>query len=152
MAVIIDVGEANDIHPRNKQDVGWRLAQYALHQTYGKTELVPCGPLYRSSKVEGNSIRITFDHVGGGLIVGLKEGLEPTKEAKDGQLQRFAIAGADKNWHWAESTIDGDTIVVKSPEVPEPLAVRYAYSMNPVGANLYNKEGFPASPFRTDDW
>ena len=152
MAVIIDVGEANDIHPRNKQDVGWRLAQYALHQSYGKTELVPCGPLYRSSKIEGNSIRITFDHVGGGLIVGLKEGLEPTKEIKDGQLQRFAIAGADKNWHWAESTIDGDTVVVKSPAVPEPLAVRYAYSMNPVGANLYNKEGFPASPFRTDDW
>ncbi len=152
MAVITDIGEATDIHPRNKQDVGWRLSQWALHQTYGKQELVPSGPLYKSHKVEGNSIRLSFDHVGSGLIVGEKSGLELTKEASDGKLQRFAVAGADKTWHWAEATIDGGDVIVKSAEVAEPVAVRYAFSMNPVGANLYNKEGIPASPFRTDDW
>jgi sialate O-acetylesterase len=152
MAVITDIGAANDIHPRNKQDVGDRLAQWALHRTYDKKDMVPCGPLYKSHKVEDGTIRITFDHVGGGLMVGKKDGLKPTAEVKDGQLKRFAIAGADKKWHWAEATIDGGTVVLKSPEVASPVAVRYAYSMNPLGANLYNKEGIPASPFRTDDW
>ena len=152
MAVITDIGDAKDIHPRNKQDVGWRLAQWALNQTYGKKDLVPAGPLYKSLQVEGNAIRIAFDHVGGGLIVGEKSGLEPTKEVPGGQLKRFAIAGADKKWYWAEATIDGATVVVKSPEVANPVAVRYGFSMNPAGANLYNKEGIPASPFRTDDW
>ncbi|MBM4089598.1 MAG: sialate O-acetylesterase [Planctomycetes bacterium] len=152
MAVIIDIGEAGDIHPRNKQDVGCRLAQWALHQTYGRKELVPCGPLFKSCQVEGNAIRVSFDHVGGGLMVGRKEGLQPTQEVAGGELKRFAIAGADKVWQWADATIDGNTVVVKSDAVPNPVAVRYAYSMNPEGANLYNKEGFPASPFRTDDW
>ncbi len=152
MAVITDIGQANDIHPRNKQDVGWRLAQWALHQTYGQKELVPCGPLYKGHKVEGGTIRLLFDHVGSGLMVGEKKGLEPTAEVDSGQLKRFAVAGADKKWHWAEATIDGDTVVVTSPQVADPVAVRYAYSMNPEGANLYNKEGIPASPFRTDDW
>ena len=85
-------------------------------------------------------------------MVGKKEGLAPTKHVKDGKLARFAIAGADKKWHWAEAVIDGDDVIVKSSEVPNPVAVRYAYSMNPAGANLYNQEGIPASPFRTDDW
>ena len=152
MAVIIDVGQANDIHPRNKQDVGSRLAQWALHQTYGKKDMVPCGPLFKSHKVEGSAIRLSFDHVGSGLMVGKKVGLEPTAAAPDGKLARFAIAGEDKKWHWADATIDGETIVVKSSEVANPVAVRYAFSMNPAGANLYNKEGIPASPFRTDDW
>ncbi len=152
MAVIIDIGEAKDIHPRNKQDVGARLAQWALHQTYGKSDLVPSGPLYKSHKVEGDSIRLTFDHVGSGLMVGIKEGLEPTKQDENGKLGRFSIAGEDKIWHWADATIEGDEIVVKSSEVPKPVAVRYAYSTNPVGANLYNKDGLPASPFRTDNW
>ncbi len=152
MAVIIDIGEAADIHPRNKQDVGTRLAHWALHQTYGRKDVVASGPLYKSHKVEGNAIRVSFDHVGGGLIVGKKEGLEPTNVVKDGKLERFAIAGADKKWHWAEATIDGKDVVVKSAEVAEPVAVRYAYSMNPLGANLYNAEGLPASPFRTDEW
>lgn len=152
MAVIIDIGEADDIHPRNKQDVGLRLSQWALHQTYGKQDIVPSGPLYKSHKVDGSQIRISFDHVGGGLIVGRKEGIKPTEQVKDGKLARFAIAGTDKKWHWAEATIDGDEIIVKSAEVANPVAVRYAYSMNPVGANLYNKDGLPASPFRTDDW
>lgn len=152
MAVIIDIGEANDIHPRNKQDVGSRLAQWALHQTYGQKDLVPSGPLFKSMKAYKNTIRLSFDHVGKGLMVGRKTGLSPTEEVKDGELKRFAIAGPDKKWHWATAKIDGDEVVVSSPEVPNPVAVRYAYSMNPTGANLYNKDGLPASPFRTDDW
>ena len=152
MAVITDIGAENDIHPRNKQDVGWRLSQWALHQTYGKKDLVPCGPLYKSHKSEGNSIRVSFDHVGGGLMVGQKEGLAPTKEVRDGKLGRFAIAGADKQWHWADAKIDGGDVVLTSSEVAKPVAVRYGFTMNPKGANLYNKDGIPASPFRTDDW
>ena len=152
MAVIIDIGQANDIHPRNKQDVGRRLAQWALHQTYRMQDVVPSGPLFRSHKVEGNTIRLSFDHVGSGLIVGKKAGLQATQEVPDGTLQRFAIAGKDRKWHWAEARIEGQTVVVTSPEVTSPVAVRYAYSMNPAGANLYNREGIPASPFRTDGW
>ncbi len=152
MAVIIDIGEAKDIHPRNKQDVGWRLSQWALHQTYDRADLVPCGPLYKGHQVEGNTIRVSFDHIGSGLIVGKKEGLSPTEEVVDGKLKRFAIAGKDKKWHWAEAKIDGNSIVLNSPKVAAPVAVRYAYSMNPEGANLYNKQGIPASPFRTDQW
>jgi sialate O-acetylesterase len=152
MAVTIDIGDAGDIHPRNKQDVGDRLAQWALHQTYGKSDIVPCGPLFKEMKVEGNTIRLSFDHVGKGLMVGTKSGLEPAKEAEGGKLARFAIAGEDKAWHWADATIDGNTVVVKSDKVEKPVAVRYAFSMNPAGANLYNKDGIPASPFRTDSW
>jgi sialate O-acetylesterase len=113
---------------------------------------VPSGPLFKGHKVEGRSIRLTFDNTGGGLIVGKKVGLEPTTEVKDGKLQRFAIAGEDKKWYWADAKIDGNTVVVNSSEVAKPVAVRYAYSMNPAGANLYNKEGIPTSPFRTDSW
>ena len=152
MAVITDIGAANDIHPRNKQDVGWRLAQWALHQTYGKKNVVPAGPLFKSQKVEGDSIRLSFNYVGKGLMVGKKTGLEPTMEVKAGKLSHFAIAGEDKKWFWAEATIDGETVVVKSSDVPKPVAVRYGYTMNPAKANLYNKEGIPASPFRTDSW
>lgn len=152
MAVITDIGEAGDIHPRNKQDVGHRLAQWALHQTYKMKDVVPSGPLYKSHKIDGSKIRISFDHIGSGLMVGQKTGLEPTVEIKDGTLKRFAIAGEDKKWVWAEAKIDGDEIIVSSPDVANPVAVRYAYTMNPQGANLYNKEGLPASPFRTDDW
>lgn len=152
MAVIIDIGEANDIHPRNKQDVGTRLAQWALHQTYGKKDLVPSGPLFNSQQIEDGQIRLSFKHVGSGLMIGKKTGLEPTVLVEDGKLARFAIAGEDKQWHWADAKIDGEDVVVSSPDVEKPVAVRYAWSMNPEGANLYNKEGFPASPFRTDDW
>ncbi len=152
MAVIIDIGEARDIHPKNKQDVGKRLANYALHQTYKLKDVVPAGPLYTGHKVEGNKIRLSFDYVGGGLMVGKKQGLKPTEQDKEGKLARFAIAGEDKVWHWANAEIDGDTVIVSSDQVAKPVAVRYAYSMNPAGANLYNKEGMPASPFRTDEW
>ncbi len=151
MAVIIDIGEANDIHPRNKQDVGTRLAKWALRDVY-KQDVVVSGPLYKDIKVEGDKVRILFDHVGSGLMVGEKEGLAPTKEASGSELQRFAIAGKDKKWQWAEAKIDGDSVLVWSDKVASPVAVRYAWSTNPAGANLYNKEGLPASPFRTDDW
>jgi len=155
MAVAIDLADAhnpNDIHPRNKQDVGGRLAQWALHQTYGKKNLVPTGPLYKSHKIKGNAVHLSFDHVGKGLMVGKKTKLEPTAEVKGGKLEHFAIAGEDKKWFWGEATIDGDTVVVKSSDVPKPVAVRYGFTMNPAKANLYNKDGIPASPFRTDLW
>jgi sialate O-acetylesterase len=153
MAVITDIGADRDIHPKNKQDVGGRLAAWALHQTYELSDVVPSGPMYKSIKVEKGAIRISFTKVsvGSGLMVGKKEGLKPTAQVTDGKLARFAISGADKVWHWADATIDGATVVVKSDKVAAPVAVRYAYSMNPKGANLYNKEGMPASPFRTDD-
>ena len=151
MAVITDIGQDNDIHPRNKQDVGARLARWALRDVGGK-DLVVSGPLYQGHSVEGSRIRLRFDHVGKGLMAGLKEGLEPSRNDAGAPLKRFAIAGEDRVWHWAEARIDGKTLLVSCPEVKSPLAVRYAYSMNPVGANLYNVEGLPASPFRTDDW
>ena len=152
MAVITDIGAANDIHPRNKQDVGQRLALWALRDV-AKKDVVPSGPLFKEIKIEGSTIRVQFEHAANGLIVGLrKNGLEPTTQVKDGTLKRFAIAGEDKQWHWADAKIDGDTVVVSSKEVAKPVAVRYAYTMNPEGANLYNKEGLPASPFRSDDW
>jgi sialate O-acetylesterase len=139
MAVTIDIGEANDIHPRNKQDVGKRLAQWALAKTYGK-EVVACGPLYKSMRVDGNKVVVDFDYVGGGLA------------ARDGgRLKGFAVAGADKKFVWAEAQIVGDTVAISSPEVESPAAVRYAWANNP-DCNLVNKAGLPASPFRTDDW
>ena len=150
-ASAIDIGDAGDIHPRNKFDVGERLALLALAGTYGR-EVESSGPLFRRLVVEGNVARVEFDHVGGGLMVGKKEGRAPTVEDASATLSRFAIAGEDRAWHWAEARIDGDTVVCTSPHVPRPVAVRYAHAMNPAGANLYNRAGLPASPFRTDDW
>jgi len=152
MAVIIDIGEARDIHPKNKQDVGGRLALWALAKDYGKKDLVHSGPLYKSMKVEGDKIRLSFDHVGSGLMVGNKDGKKPTEEVKNGELTWFSIADAEKKWHHAKAVIDGNTVVVSADGVKKPTAVRYAFTMNPEGCNLYNKEGLPASPFRTDDW
>ncbi|GIV19155.1 MAG: 9-O-acetylesterase [Armatimonadota bacterium] len=139
MAVAIDIGDANDIHPRNKQDVGKRLALNALAIAYGK-KVVYSGPVYERMKREGNAIRLYFKHVDGGLMT-------PNGEP----LKGFAIAGADRKFVWAEARIEGNTVVVQSPQVPEPVAVRYAWADNPV-CNLYNRAGLPASPFRTDDW
>ena len=139
MAVIIDIGDAKNIHPKNKQDVGKRLALWALARSYEK-ELVYSGPIYKLMKTKGNKIILYFDHVGGGLIAG---GDEP--------LKGFAIAGADRKFVWADARIDGDNIVVSSDEVSAPVAVRYAWADNPV-CNLYNDQRLPASPFRTDKW
>lgn len=152
MAVITDIGEANDIHPRNKQDVGARLALWALRDV-AKKDVTVSGPLYREMKSEPNGqIRLHFDHTGSGLMVGVKKGLNPTAVDDGGMLKRFAIAGEDRQWHWADAKIDGDTVLVSSAKVKQPVAVRYAWSMNPEGSNLYNTEGLPASPFRTDNW
>lgn len=153
MAVITDIGEAGNIHPKNKFDVGYRLALWALANDYGKKDLVYSGPLYKSLKVEGGKARLSFDHVGGGLLAAKKSSpqtIDPPKPVD--KLEGFAIAGADKKWVWATAVVDGKDIVVSSPEVKEPVAVRYGFSMNPIKANLYNKEGLPASPFRTDQW
>lgn len=139
MATIIDIGEADDIHPKNKQDVGRRLALWALAKTYGK-DLVYSGPLYKSMEIKGNRIVLHFDHVGGGLVAG---GGEP--------LKGFAIAGADRKFVWADARIEDDTVIVSSDQVAEPAAVRYAWADNPI-CNLTNKAGLPASPFRTDQW
>lgn len=140
MAVAIDIGESGDIHPKNKQEVGRRLALIARAQVYG--EQIPfSGPIYHSmKKVEGDKIRLTFDYVDGGLKA---EGAD--------ELKGFAIAGSDHKFHWAEARIVGDQVVVWSPAVPDPVAVRYAWAANPE-CNLYNKAGLPASPFRTDNW
>jgi sialate O-acetylesterase len=137
MAVAIDIGDANDIHPKNKQDVGKRLALWALAKTYGK-DVVYSGPLYQLMAVEGNKAILHFDHISGGLVAG---GGAP--------LKGFAIAGPDKKFVWADAK--SDTVVVSSDKVSEPVAVRYGWADNPV-CNLYNKAGLPASPFRTDDW
>jgi sialate O-acetylesterase len=153
MAGIIDIGEAGNIHPANKQDVGLRLALWALGNEYGRKNLIFCGPLFKSSRVEQGAIRVTFEHAGSGLMAGIKNGLDPVTENPEGVLKRFAIAGEDRQWHWADARIDGtDSVLVSSPSVPSPVAVRYAFSHNPEGCNLYNREGLPASPFRTDDW
>jgi sialate O-acetylesterase len=138
MATIIDVGEADDIHPQNKQDVGRRLSLWARH--YGGEKLVYSGPLYTRHSIEGNAIRIHFNHVGGGLTT-----------PEGASLKGFAIAGADQKFVWAEARIDGDTVVVSNANVTNPQSVRYAWADNPM-CNLYNKEGLPASPFRTDTW
>jgi sialate O-acetylesterase len=155
MAVIIDtvpLPERDDIHPRNKYDVGLRLALWALGRDYGQKQLEVSGPLFKSLKIEDGKARLAFDHIGSGLMVGKKEGRAPATENKGARLKSFAIAGADKKWFWADAVIEGKTVLVSSPEVKEPVAVRYAYQMNPDGANLYNREGLPASPFRSDDW
>ena len=138
-AVIIDIGEADDIHPKNKQDVGKRLALWALVKDYGR-ELVYSGPMYKCMKKDGSEIALSFDHVGGGLVA---KGGEP--------LKGFAIAGEDKKFVWADAKIEGDKVVVSSPDVADPVAVRYAWADNPI-CNLYNKEDLPACPFRTDEW
>jgi sialate O-acetylesterase len=152
MAVTIEVGDPRNIHPANKKDVGERLALWALAKDYGKKDLAYSGPMFREMKIDGGKARVTFDYATGALMIGKKSGGEPVVEDKDGKLKRFAIAGEDKKWVWADAVIEGDSVVVSSPEVPKPVAVRYAYSGNPEGANLYNKAGLPAAPFRTDDW
>ena len=148
---LADVREPGDIHPKNKRDAGERLALWALAKDYGKKDLVYSGPLYKEIKIEGNKIRIIFDSVGSGLTVASKKGFAPVVKEPQGKLKHFAIAGEDNKWAWANAVIDAKTVVVSSPEVPKPVAVRYAYTMSGDDCNLYNNEGLPASPFRTDD-
>jgi sialate O-acetylesterase len=137
MAVITDVGDPNDIHPKQKEPVGARLALAARRIAYGE-RIVHSGPIYRDMKVEGNKIVLTFRN-GGGLM------------AKDGELKGFTIAGEDKKFVNAQAEIQGNKVIVWSPQIEHPVAVRYGWANCPV-VNLYNKEGLPASPFRTDDF
>ena len=149
MAVLNDIGEAGDIHPRNKVDAGKRLSLWAFKQAYGETDLVSSGPLYKSHTVEGSKFVIKFDSAGSGLMVGKKNLLDPTVPA-DGPLKRFQICGEDKVWKWADAKITGkDTVEVSHKDIAKPVEVRYAWSPNAEGANLYNKEGLPASLFKT---
>lgn len=141
MTVAIDVGEAKDIHPKNKQEVGYRLSRNALRLVYGKS-VVDSGPLYESMQTEGDKIVLSFRHTSGGLVA----------RDKYGYLKSFAVAGPDRKFYWAKAAIRGSQVVVYSDKVPNPVAVRYAWADNPGDANLYNGEGLPASPFRTDDW
>jgi sialate O-acetylesterase len=139
LAVTIDAGDPDNVHPKNKEPVAQRLALIALAKTY-REKVQYAGPVYQSMKVEGSVIRLRFSQTGGGLAV------------KDGPLQWFEIAGADQHFVPAEAAIEGDTVVVRSAQVPAPVAVRYAWANYPDGANLYNAAGLPAGPFRTDDW
>ena len=156
LAVAIDVGDPKTIHPGNKYDVGVRLSRWALRDVYGRKDLVVSGPMFREMKVKGDKVRLVFDHVGSGLLVADRPYNEPgvaPKPTADGKLRGFAVAGADKKWFWANAKVDGKDVVLSAKEVPNPVAVRYAYRANPMGAcNLYNKEGLPAVPFRTDEW
>ncbi|HEX7493664.1 MAG TPA: sialate O-acetylesterase, partial [Bacteroidales bacterium] len=136
MIVTIDVGEWNDIHPLEKKVIGERLSLAARKLAYGDNAIVYSGPMYRSSRIEGNKIIITFDHTGTGLIA--KGG---------GELNYFAVAGEDKKYVWAESEIKDNQVIVWSDMVTNPMYVRYAWADNPESANLYNKEELPASPF-----
>ena len=138
IAVTIDVGDPKNLHPPRKQEVGERLARYALGTTYGKA-IEYSGPIYAGLKVEGAEARLSFTHTGGGL------------KATGGELRGFTVAGEDKKWHRATARIEGDAVIVTSPEVSVPVAVRYDWRNSPDG-NLFNGAGLPASPFRTDDW
>lgn len=151
VAVAIDIGESGDIHPRNKQDVGKRLARWALTKTYGRGGPTS-GPIFRASRVENGKVAIEFDHAESGLMFGRKKGLAPVEPADGAKLGWVSVAGADRKFQWAEASIDGSRLLVWSDKVPEPVAVRYAFTHNPEGVLLYNKDGLPASPFRTDDW
>ncbi len=139
-AVIIDIGEADDIHPRNKQDVGYRLSLAARKLAYGE-DLVYSGPVYKSHRVEDNKIIVSFTHIGNGL------------KAKDkyGYVRGFAISGEDGKYVWAKARIEGEEVVVWNEAITSPTHIRYAWGINPHDANLYNEEGLPANPFRTDE-
>lgn len=136
MAVAIDIGEWNDIHPLNKKDVGERLAASAFSVAYNEDDVVQSGPLFESLEVQENKLILSFEHTGSGL------------EVKGDSLQSFALAGPDGQFRWAEAKIEGERVVVWHPDIKNPASVRYAWANNPVNANLYNVEGFPASPFQ----
>jgi len=139
MVVTTDIGEWNDLHPLNKKDVGYRLALTAQKIAYGESEVVCSGPIYQSMIIEDNKVILTFTNAQGGLAI-----------KNSNELRHFAIAGDDKKFIWAKATIKNDKVVVWCEQVAHPVYVRYAWADNPEGANLYNKEGLPASAFRTD--
>ncbi len=141
MAVTTDIGEANDIHPRNKKDVGKRLSAIALNKIYGQSNVFS-GPSFQSMKIDGNKIRVSLDNIGSGLLV----------KDKYGYVKGFEVAGADQKFVYAKAWVEGNDVVVSGEAITNPVAVRFAWADNPEDANLFNKEGFPAVPFRTDAW
>lgn len=144
MAVIAEIGEAEDIHPRNKQDVGKRLAINALHTAY-KRNNVYSGPIYKSMTIQNSQIALNFDHIGSGLTV-------LNDASPQGYLMGFEVAGSDKKFYPAKAEIRGNQVIVWNDQVKAPVAARYGWADNNININLYNKEGLPASPFRTDNW
>lgn len=161
MAVLIDTGESEDIHPQSKQIAEERLARIALAKTYGRA-IPHSGPTCASMKIEGNSIRLTFDNLSGGLVARevsatydvmakAKKTAPLVRNRTHSQLEGFALCGANRKWVWADARIEGATVVVWSDQVPAPIAVRYAWADNPT-CNLFNQAGLPATPFRTDDF
>jgi sialate O-acetylesterase len=138
MGINIDIGEEKDIHPRNKQDVGKRLAMWALATVYQRPDVPASGPLPAGTEFRGHEAIVSFRHTDGGLKA-------------DGDVQGFQLAGKDHQWKPATARISGDKVIVSSPEVAEPVALRYAWSNFPT-CNLKNGAGLPATPFRTDDW
>lgn len=140
MAVALDLGEWNDIHPLNKKPIGERLSKIARKLAYQES-IVSSGPIYQSNQIEGHQIRLFFRELGSGLAI---------NQTDEDELMYFSIAGKDKKFVWAKAKIDQNNVLVWSDEIKEPMYVRYAWADNPEGANLINKEGFPASPFRTD--
>jgi sialate O-acetylesterase len=151
MVVTIDIGGKEE-HPKNKYDVGLRLAAWALHFDYGKKDIMPSGPLYQSHAVEGSTIRIKFAHAQNGLMLANKEGFKPPVPTPDAPMPWLSIQAKDGTWHWADGKIDGADLIVSSKEVAAPAAVRYGYTQHPVGCNLYNKDGLPAAPFSTSGY
>jgi sialate O-acetylesterase len=151
LACTIDIGEATDIHPKNKQDVGARLARWAIARVYAKN-LLYSGPIYKGMTVEGGKARITFTFAESGLMIAEKKGLPIQTHRPDAKLGWLAIAGKDKVWHWADAVIEGSTLAVSSDKVAQPVAVRYAFTPNPEGPKLYSQDGLPVLPFRTDAW
>jgi len=159
-AILLGTGEAADIHPRNKKDVGERLARLALAKTYGQA--IPfSGPVFASAHRDGKTIRVKFTHADGGIVAAplsathdlrsaAGETAPLTRNSPGSELEGFALCGSDKKWHWADAKIDRDLVIVSSPHVPSPVAVRYAWADNPTG-NLTNASGLPAGPFRSDE-
>jgi len=140
MAVTIDVGNYADIHPHKKKEVGERLADGAMKIVYGKNTVTSSGPQLKNYRIKGNQVTLQFDNIGKGLMV------------KGTQLKYFSIAGVDKKFVWADAVVEGNTVIVSSKQLTKPVAVRYAWADSPIDANLYNKDGYPAVPFRTDEW
>jgi sialate O-acetylesterase len=150
LAVTIDVGALKE-HPPNKLDTGIRLAHAALHHTYGLKE-VPVSPLYKSHKIEGSAVRVSFHNAPQGLMVAVKEGTLPPKPLPEAKPQWLSLQDKDGSWHWADGRIEGGDLLASSDQVKEPVAVRYAYTQHPCGNLLYNKEGMPVSPFTTNGY
>lgn len=152
MAVTNDIGDAENIHPKNKQDVGKRLALWALAKNYGK-DVAFSGPIYKAIEIHNDKAYISFDYAESGLMVGKKDGpfhMNPVEAVDGGELRGFAIRDGDGKWHWAKARIEGHRVVVWSDQASQPTAVRYAYDSLTTG-NLYSKECLPASPFTTTD-